>query len=426
MDREMKSVAFATLGCKANYVDTEAMIAACRSAGLRVVPFDAPADAYVVNTCTVTSTADQQSRQMLRRPGRARPGAMVVAVGCAAEVDRDSLAACGVDAIFGTRERKASLDFLFEKLGVSDGASGAGSCLPQSRARAFIRIQDGCDRSCAYCIVPRARGAAVSVPPEEIEGSCIALSRHHREVVLTGIDIGQYRHRPAGRSAVDLLGLVARLASVEGMPRLRLSSIDPTVVTEEFASLMAASKKICRHVHLSVQSGSDPVLRRMGRNYGAREIERAVSLLKERVEGIAVTADLIAGFPGETDGEHRSSAELVRRLSFAGLHVFPYSERAGTRAAAMPGKVDAAVRKGRAAELRAAARESRAAFLEGQIGAPLEAIVTSRAEGADGTVKAFTDNAVSVTLPSGAISYGEIGGAVITRVCELEDRKSVV
>ncbi|HPM41204.1 MAG TPA: MiaB/RimO family radical SAM methylthiotransferase [bacterium] len=419
----MKSVAFATLGCKANYVDTEAMVAACRGAGLLVVPFEDEADAYVVNTCTVTSTAYQQSRQMLRRPGRARPGAIVVAVGCAAEVDRESLAACGIDAVFGTKDRGAALAYLFRRLGIdlpSRESRVASHDLPQSRARAFLKIQDGCDRGCAYCIVPRARGPAVSVPPDEIESSCLALSRNHREIVLTGIDVGQYRHRLARGSDAGLLGLLARLASVEGMPRLRLSSIDPTVVTDEFASFLAASKRVCRHIHLSVQSGSGTVLRRMGRGYGAGDIERAVILLKERVEGIAVTADLIAGFPGETDEEHRSSAELVKRLSFAGLHVFPYSEREGTPAASMPGRVEASVRKERAAELRAVARESRRAFLESQIGRPIEAIVTSRAEGAGGTVKAFTDNAVSVTLPSGAVSYGEIGAAVITSVCELE------
>ena len=410
----MKRIAFSTLGCKANYADTEAMAAICRRAGIDIVPFDAEADAYVVNTCTVTAVADQQSRQLLRRPKRLHPGALVVATGCAGEVDRTTLAACGIDAVFGTKDRDAALAFLFDRLGI--GVSGPASRAPvpgerQSRARAFLKIQDGCARRCAYCIVPRARGTATCLPPDDIERACLALGESHREIILTGIDIGQYRH-----GTTRLIDLLKRLARIDAMPRLRISSIDPTLVDDELIEFVAVSRKICRHVHLSIQSGSDEILAAMRRPYGAAEVRRAIEQLCHRVDGIAVTGDVIAGFPGETHADHRATAGLLAALPIAGLHVFPYSAREGTEAAAMPGRPPQAVRRLRAAELREIAQAARQRFLASQRGRALEGIVTSRRADDRGRVSAFTDNAIAVSLPAGVVPYGGAGRLAITAI----------
>lgn len=410
----MTRIAFSTLGCKANYADTEAMVVACRRAGLEVVPFNAEAEAYVVNTCTVTAVADQQSRQLLRRPKRLHPGALVVATGCAGEIDRTAMAACGIDAAFGTKDRDAALAYLFEKLGadIPDHRSPTTDHgLRQSRSRAFLKIEDGCSRRCAYCIVPRARGEATSLSPDDIERACLALAEHHREIILTGIDIGQYRH-----GATRLADLLERLVGIEAMPRLRISSIDPTLVDEKLVKLIATSGKICRHVHLSIQSGSDEVLAAMRRPYGAARIRSAVEQLCARVDGIAVTGDVIAGFPGETHADHRATAALLAGVPIAGLHVFPYSAREGTAAAAMPGRPPQAVRRARAAELRELAGVARRRFLASQRGRTLDGIVTSRQADSCGRVSAFTDNAIAVALPSGVVPYGEAGRLVITAI----------
>ncbi|MFH0798632.1 MAG: tRNA (N(6)-L-threonylcarbamoyladenosine(37)-C(2))-methylthiotransferase MtaB [Pseudomonadota bacterium] len=432
----MKRVAFITLGCKANWVDGEELAAVCRRAGLAVVPFADEADAYVVNTCTVTAVADQQSRQLLRRARRQNPGALVVATGCLGEVDASAIEAIPeVDRVFGTSDRGEMLEYLFERLGFEIGMvslRGAAATkqslgvkeiasLPsvarndsneffQSRARAFLKIQDGCDRHCAYCIVPRARGLARSVHAGEIVDSCIALSRHHREIVLTGIDIGQYRDEECG----DLPGLLERLLSTDGLPRIRISSIHPTVVDGRLLRFLSSPGKMCRHVHLSIQSCSDTVLKRMGRNYSADDVARAVSSLVDAVPGIAVTCDLIAGFPGESEGDHRSTVSLLSSLPLAGLHVFPYSLRLGTRAAGMDGQVAPGERRMRAAEIRTIGAEARRRFLDSFIGEALDVIVTSSEPDADGAVSAFSDNAISIALPADIIGYGDMGRAIIT------------
>ena len=420
----MLRIAFSTLGCKVNYVDTEAMIAACRRAGLEVVSFDEEADAYVVNTCTVTAVAEQQSRQLLRRPKRTFGRAFVVATGCAGEVDRDALASLGADAVFGTKDRDRALLYIFERLGVVPAKrheASASAAARQSRARAFLKIQEGCDRRCAYCIVPSARGAARSVSPDEIERSCLSLALYHREIVLTGIDIGQYLWlEPEGNKEPQRLAdLLQRLIQNPEIPRLRISSVDPTIVDEGLISLFSSSSKLCRHVHLSIQSGSDAVLSSMGRRYGAADVERAVGNLCFNVPNMAVTGDVIAGFPGEGEAQHEETARLLENLPLAGLHVFPYSEREGTRAAEMPGRVPLTERRARAARLRSIARDKRRVFLEKQIGQALTSIVTSSVEEADGSVKAFSDNAISISLPGGVVSYGEAGRAIITGVKDL-------
>jgi threonylcarbamoyladenosine tRNA methylthiotransferase MtaB len=418
-------VAFTTLGCKANWCDTEAMSQAVACAGMEVVPFEGDADIYIVNTCAVTALAEAQSRQMLRRARRRSARSIVVAAGCAAGRSRGQLAsACGADAAFGAMEREALLAYIFEGAGVrgvDDGRGGFGltPASQQSRARAFIKIQDGCDRRCAFCIVPALRGGTRSLPPGDVVRIAGGLSRHHREIVLAGIDIGQYGRDLPG--APTLMGLVDGLVSLPGMARLRLSSLDPRSVDGAIAGLMAQGR-LCRHAHISMQSGSDRVLRMMGRGYRAGQLRSAAELVSGSSPHAAVTGDVIAGFPGETDEDHRETVELLSALPIAGLHVFPFSAREGTAAARMPGEVPHATRRARSEEIRALARRKRRDFLEGLIGSSFDVIVTSRAGAEDGTVAAFADNAVSMRVPSGRVPYGGIGRARVAEAVDLEVR----
>lgn len=411
-------VAITTLGCKANWADSEAISQALASAGIEIVPFDSEADAYVVNTCAVTAIAGAQSRQMLRRARKRAPGALVVAIGCYSEVDREDVRhIAGVDEVFGARESTALISFLCEKLGakvqdIGNGALGPMPLAAQSRARAFLRIQDGCNRRCAYCIVPRARGRSRSLPVDEVVKACEKLSHAHREIILAGIDVGQYGRDLAKKPTLS--SLVERLVEIKGMARIRVSSLDPKQIDDRLMDLMADGSKVCRHIHLSIQSASDSVLAWMSRGYRSRDIERVVSTLVRRVPQIAVTGDIIAGFPGETDAEHEETVSVIRGLPIAGLHVFPFSAREGTKAAAMKGQIDARVKKERAAELRALARKKRREYLSGLIGADFGVILTSRGLEADGNVIAVADNGVKISLLPGRASYGAIAQATIT------------
>jgi len=423
----MKRVALTTLGCKANWSDSEAMIQALSRAGFSIVRFEEEADAYVVNTCAVTNYAGAQSRQMLRRAKRRAPGALVVATGCYGEVSRERLAELeGVDAIFGVDDRERLIEFLCERLGSAfedsnliTSSIGIVPASPQSRARAFVKIQEGCDRRCAYCIVPAARGASRSMPPGEVVATLQSLSATHREVVIAGIDLGQYG-RDLGRKT-DLKGLVRSIKSLGGISRLRLSTLGPRDIDEELVE-MIADGGICRHVHLSIQSGSSGVLARMRRGYAAREIERAAELLAKRVPDIAITGDVIAGFPGEGEDEHLESMQLLRRLPLAGLHVFPFSRRKGTLAERMGDQIPREVKRRRAAEIREIGRRARIAYLSGMPGKSFEVIVTSRGPDEDGNVEAVTDTSVKVRLAAGRVPYGEMGTARISDVVETEVR----
>lgn len=419
----MKRVAITTLGCKANWSDSEAVVQALRDAGLEIVRFDEDADAYVVNTCAVTAYAGAQSRQMLRRAKRRSPGALVIAAGCYGQVERDELAALeGVDAIFGSQDRQALLSFICERLGADrsgmrlrESHVGIVPAKAQSRARAFLKIQEGCDRRCAYCIVPLARGRSRSMRPEDALEAMAGLSRSHREIVIAGIDIGQY-----GRDLRDGTTLKSLLRGLEGAgvtARVRLSTLGPLEVDDELIG-MISSGGICRHVHLSIQSGSDGVLERMRRGYCASDVRRAVEALRTGIEDIAITGDVIAGFPGEREDEHMETVGLIASLPLAGLHVFPYSRREGTLAARMDDQIPKDVKKRRALELRELAARHRAAYLEGLVGKPFDVIVTSRRPAEDGTVEAVADTAVKIRLPAGAVGYGEMGTARMTGIAD--------
>jgi threonylcarbamoyladenosine tRNA methylthiotransferase MtaB len=255
------------------------------------------------------------------------------------------------------------------------------------------------------------------MPPDEVVSTLKDLSASHKEIVIAGIDLGQYGRDLA--CGTHLKALLGRIRSEEGMARLRLSTLGPRDIDDELVDMIAEGG-ICRHVHLSIQSGSDIVLTRMRRGYGAQDIERAANRLAERVPDIAITGDVIAGFPGEGEGEHLESMQLLRRLPLAGLHVFPFSKRTGTVASRMSDQNSREIKKKRAAEIREMARRSRFTYLSGLVGKSFGCIVTTRRPGEDGEVTAVTDNSVKVRLPAGSVPYGELGRAKITDVTETE------
>lgn len=358
----MKKVVFHTLGCKTNQYDSEAMLERLMDGGYELAREGEPADVVIVNTCTVTAEADRKSRQMLRQASAAYPGAVVVAAGCYAQREPKALARiAGVDLVLGNQERGDILNLIrqaeaaqatithvaelkdtaFEPLAISQ--SGL-------HTRANIKIQEGCNRFCTYCIIPYARGPIRSRPLEDTVQETARLAvLGVKEFVLTGIHIASYGlDMPGGP---DLITLLEALDQVEGVERLRLGSLEPSLLTDEFCARAARLRHLCPHFHLSLQSGCDATLRRMGRRYTAEAFAGYVSRLRTAIPSAALTTDIIVGFPGETEEDFRQSMDFVERMAFSRIHVFPYSPREGTPAAAMPNQVAKADKRRRAGEM---------------------------------------------------------------------------
>lgn len=392
------TVALFTLGCKVNQAETEDLAVAFARAGCRRVDFPAPADIYVLNTCTVTHVADRKSRALLRQARRLSPEAMVVATGCYAQVAPEAVAALGVDLVVGNTDKHRLVELT---LAGRSFACGESLLVERPRTRAFLKVQDGCDNHCTYCIVPRARGAQRSEPL----ASVLTRARQHeaegcRELVLTGVHVGAYgRDCPAvGQERPDLALLLRRLLDETGLERIRLSSIEPEDLTDDLLALWPRSGgRLCRHFHLPLQSGSDAVLRRMGRRYRAADFASRVSSVRAAAPGAAITGDVMAGFPGETADQHEESLAFIQAIGFAGLHVFKYSPRPGTPAARYPGQVAPSLAKRRSEDLQAAGAESAARFQGALAGESLPVLFE---ESSGGYWTGLTDNYVRVYLPS--------------------------
>ena len=378
-------IAFHTLGCKVNQYETEVMENEAALRGARIVPFTEEADVYVVNTCTVTNIADRKSRQMLHRARALAPEAVIVAAGCYTETsDPEGLYASGVDLVIGNERKKDFVETLAAFLGErrlpeNPDINKVSGYRPEfltdvhEHTRAELKVQDGCNEFCSYCLIPYARGRIRSKDPEAVLREIRALAeRGIREFVLTGIHLSSYgKDLPEGG---DLLSLIQRAASVEGVRRLRLGSLEPRVVTEAFAKGLSEIPEICPHFHLSLQSGSASVLKRMNRKYSPEEYKASLWYLREAFDRPAVTTDVIVGFPGETDEEFRESLRFVREASFYELHVFQYSRRKGTAADRMSGQVDAEVKKKRSAEMIALGEEMSEAYRKAFLGRPAEVL----------------------------------------------------
>lgn len=382
---ENRTVAFHTLGCKVNQYDTQAMRERFEEAGFRTVDFEDRADVYVVNTCTVTGTGDKKSMQTIRRCHRNNPDAAIVVTGCLAQRAADELKLPGVRLVLGTQRRGEVVQLLAQAL-EQDCALIAVETLRQApfehltvhahegHTRATMKIQEGCDRWCTYCIIPSVRGPIRSRPLDEIRAEAQSLAAAgFKEVVLTGIHLTSYGREQHG--AITLLDAIRAVHEVEGIERIRLGSLEPVIVTGAFVQGIAAMPKVCHQFHLALQSGSDTVLARMRRRYTSGEFLAACAMLRGAFEDCALTTDVMTGFPGETEEEFAQTVDTCQRAGFARMHVFPYSEREGTKAAAMEGSVPRHVREERARQLIAVGKELERAALEGHIGKTDEVLV---------------------------------------------------
>ena len=405
--RSNRTVALTSLGCKVNQADADEWVRGFLGLGYQVVPFDEVADAYVVNTCSVTHVADRKSRQLLRQARRHNPAALVVAAGCYASVAPEEVARlAGVDLVVG-REDKPRLVGLVH--GALEGAAeqpreaAAELRLFGGRTRAFVKIADGCDKFCAFCIVPYARGRARSLPFADAVAKVRGMAEAgYREVVLTAVHMGTYgRDLSPAVSLRELIGAVLAETPVE---RLRLSSIEPEDFDPDLLALWGRHPgRLCRHFHLALDSGCDATLRRMRRRYTPAEFAGLVDAIRPAVPGVAITTDVMVGFPGETDVEFAESYAFVEAMGFSQTHVFKYSPRRRTVAAKLPGQVPEEAKRERAEAMLALAAESARRYRAGLVGSTLAVLYETRVEGAERpTWEGLTDNYVRVFVPSPA------------------------
>ena len=377
-------IAIHTLGCKVNQVETAALEAELCRRGHVLVPFEEAADAYIVNTCTVTAVSDKKSRQLIRQAQRRAPEAVVAVCGCYAQTAPEAVEALGVDLVAGTAGRMAFLDDLEALLSARTGATRVTvddsmtrrsfELLPagglEGRTRAMLKVEDGCVNFCAYCVIPYARGPVRSLPLKDAAAEAARLAgEDYRELVLTGIELSSWGRDLPGRP--ELAGLVEAVCRAAPGCRVRLGSLEPRTVTEDFCRRCAALPNLCPHFHLSLQSGCDATLKRMNRKYNTARYLQSAALLRAHFPRPGITADLIVGFPGETEAEFAATLAFLRRCGFSALHIFPYSRRFGTPAAEMPDQVPRQEKENRARRAAAAAADLERSWLEGWVGETL-------------------------------------------------------
>ena len=421
--------AFYTLGCKVNQYDTQAMRELFEAAGYETVDFEDTADVYVINTCTVTATGDKKSRQMISRAHGRNPDAKIVVAGCYSQrAPEEVLALPGVSLVIGSKDRTRVVE-LVEQL--HEGNYNAVGSLKDEHefeeliatreglTRAHLKIQEGCDRYCTYCIIPYARGPLRSRSLENIKNNlCLLEQNGYSEVVFTGIHLMSY-----GKDMQDgttLLDAIAQADDIEGIKRVRLGSLEPQLLNDEFVAALRDNPKICRQFHLSMQSGSDGVLKRMNRRYDTAVYQRCVDMLREAMPGCAITTDVIAGFPGETEQEFAETLEFVRRIGFARMHVFPYSRREGTVAFSMPNQLPNSEKSRRAAELIAVGAELEHAYLQGYMGRECEVLLEEMEEG---LMSGYTDTYARTGVRGADKTMA--GRIVKVRITEAMDNKII-
>ena len=417
----MRRVAFHTLGCKVNQYDTQAMLESFQAAGWQVCEFDERADASVVNTCTVTGTGDKKSVQIIRRVHRENPEAAIVVAGCLAQRDPDRVALPGVRLVLGTAKRA-------KVVGLLEKAIDENVCLievnslkgaefeplivnsHEGKTRATMKIQEGCDRYCTYCVIPYVRGPVRSMALGDVAAEAERLAgAGYREIVVTGIHLTSYG-RGTDYELCDALDAVGR---VEGVKRIRLGSLEPYYVNEERAKRLSEMPKLCRQFHLSMQSGSDGVLKRMHRRYTSEEYARAVELLRKYMPECAITTDVLTGFPGETEEEAAETLAFVERIAFARIHVFPYSRRSGTVADKLPDQVPENVKHERAGQLIKLGARLSEAYERSMLGSVREVLLEEEVE--PGVCEGYTREYLRVRAPG---QPGEIVNLRLDEICE--------
>ena len=412
-----------TLGCKVNQYETQAMEAALTARGHTLVPFESTADAYIINTCSVTAVSDKKSRQIIRKARRQNPGGIVAVCGCFVQTHAEEARKLPVDLLAGTGDRMGFIDALEQV---------AASRLPQldvenvmtrrsfeplpagsldGRARAMLKVEDGCVNFCSYCIIPYARGPVRSLPIASAVSEARRLrDAGFRELVITGIEISSYgADFQDGTGLIDLMEALAE--AVGGTMRLRLGSLEPRTITEDFCKRAAQLSYLCPHFHLSLQSGCDTTLQRMKRKYDTGRYLESVALLRKFFDRPAITTDLIVGFPGETEAEFEETLGFLHTCAFSAIHVFPYSRRPGTPAAAMPGQCANREKEQSAHRAAQAAKTLQAAYLQSWVGQTLSVLI-ERTE--DGLSRGHSENYLEVVLPGAEQLRGQIVPVRIT------------
>ncbi|NLJ33534.1 MAG: tRNA (N(6)-L-threonylcarbamoyladenosine(37)-C(2))-methylthiotransferase MtaB [Firmicutes bacterium] len=420
-----KTVAFYTLGCKVNQAEGESMKRLFRDRNYKVVDFKEAANVVIINTCTVTHLAARKSRQAIRQARRLNPKAVVAVVGCYSQTAQEKIAAIpGVDLILGTQGRRDIVNLVEEAaqgeclINVVGDINTAGEFeeLPYEfsrRTRAFLKIQDGCDQYCTYCIIPYARGPIKSLPPAKVREAAVAyVKKGYKELVLTGIHLGLYGSDLVGE--VDLAQMVQELAEIPGLERIRLGSLEATEISRKLLEVMGANPKVCPHLHIPLQSGSAQILARMNRPYTPEEFSQRVQRARRLLPGLGITTDIMVGFPGETREDFAATYKLVQDLQFSRLHVFPYSPRRGTPAAKYASQVSPRSKRQRAQELEQLGQQLARKFHREHLGQTLPVLIEHDRDGATNLLTGYTGNYMRVILPGADMLKGQLVPVTIT------------
>ena len=395
----MKTVAFCTLGCKVNQYETNAMMQKMIEHGYKIVNFENKADIYIINTCTVTNMADKKSRQMLRRVKEINPNSILVAVGCYAQVAKERLQQIPeIDLILGTNEKNNIVEYInqaieskTESVYISDVLHQTefldfGDVTYTEKTRAVIKVQDGCNQFCSYCIIPYARGRIRSRLPSSVVNEIKLITQKGiKEVVITGIHIASYGKdftketlSEMKKEEYKLIDLLEEIQAIQGIERIRLGSLEPTLITQEFVNRLRKLPKICDHFHLSLQSGCDETLKRMNRKYKTEQFEKIVELLRKAYPQVHLTTDIIVGFPGETEQEFNTTYEFLSKIKFYKMHIFKYSPRSGTVAAKMLDQIDGNVKEERSNKLIELSNKNEQEYNKKYVGKQVEILIEER------------------------------------------------
>lgn len=412
----MKKAAFYTLGCKVNQYETEAMEELFESSGYEIVDFSFPADVYVINTCTVTHMGDRKSRQMIRRAAKLNPDAVIAVTGCYAQTAPDEIRNIeGVNLVLGTKEREKIVQLtealtphetvcLVSDMDRNQGFEKLSVKRYSNRTRAYIKVQEGCNQYCSYCIIPYARGPIRSRDMEDVLSEIKTLADNgYCEVILTGIHVASYG-LDKGKAALS--ELLSETNKIDKIRRIRLSSIEPMTLNQEFIDEIKNCAKLCRHFHISLQSGCDDTLKRMNRRYTTKQYKAIVDGLRSNYPDAAITTDIMVGFPGETDEEFKQTARFVEEIGFADAHIFEYSPRKGTPAAKRSDQIDAKVKKQREKVIEEITNRSREAFLDRFVGKIMPVLFEREVE--NGIYEGKTSNYITLRVHSETDIHGQI------------------
>ena len=422
----MKKVALYTLGCRVNVYETEAITESFTKRGYDIVDFEDYADVYVINTCTVTNVGDKKSRKMLRKAKKTNPNAVVVAAGCYAQVSPDEISEIEeVDIVVGTKDKSKIVDFVDDYIKTNEKKNYVNNIMSvrefeemevdeyHDKTRAFLKIQDGCDRYCSYCLIPYARGPVRSRPIENIESEVKNLvSNGFKEVILSGIHISSYGKDLRSYNLVDAIEIISK---IEGIERIRIGSIEPMFFTEGVLDRLKAVKSFCPHFHLSLQSGCDETLKRMNRRYTSEEYKEVVDRIRETFKDASITTDVIVGFPGETEEEFNKTYSFLKDIKLSKMHIFKYSERKGTKAALLDGKVDPNIKEERSKALIDLDKKNEVEFMRKFINEKMKVLFEEEKEG---IFVGYTENYIKVTVKSDKDLTGKILQCTLKNVCE--------